>query len=666
MSQPSLQAPQMSVRAVVLSIVLAMILAAANTYLGLFAGLTIASAIPAAVVSMGVLGALGRAGILENNIVSTGASAGCSIASGIIFTLPALVFLGFWKEFDYWWVLAIGGLGGLLGVLFSVPLRRSLVVEQKMSFPEGQAAAEVLRAGENPSQGLKILGGSAAAGGLMKFTAASGLRLIPDTAAAASWWGKGIAYFGTNLSPALLGVGYIVGLNIGAVMLAGGIIAWNIAIPIYSMYFLDGNPDLAKAIAALPPDAAADAAGMIRGQQIRYLGVGAMLIGGVYTLFSIRRSIISGIRSGLAATRANLDATSSQTERDLPMKYVLLGIVAFTLPLAALYYAIVGNLGVAASMTVIMILAGFVFCSVSAYMAGLVGSSNSPVSGITICTILFAALILTLMLGRDAASGPVATIMIGAVVCCAASIAGDNLQDLKAGHMIGASPWRQQVMLGIGAIASALIMAPVLNLLLKAYGMGPATTAHPQSLQAAQATLMESVSRGMFGGHLPWNMVVAGMGIGAVIIVIDEILKAGKSGVRAPVLAAAVGIYLPLELEVPIFVGGLLAYIAERRLSSGVGLLKASKEEVERLTRRGMLFAAGLITGEALVGVLIAIPIVVTGRDDVFALPKSLQFGGWLGLLMLAGLAALMFRVGTSGGKGPAGTPSAEPQPLRR
>ena len=666
MSQPSLQAPQMSVRAVVLSIVLAMILAAANTYLGLFAGLTIASAIPAAVVSMGVLGALGRAGILENNIVSTGASAGCSIASGIIFTLPALVFLGFWKEFDYWWVLAIGGLGGLLGVLFSVPLRRSLVVEQKMSFPEGQAAAEVLRAGENPSQGLKILGGSAAAGGLMKFTAASGLRLIPDTAAAASWWGKGIAYFGTNLSPALLGVGYIVGLNIGAVMLAGGVIAWNIAIPIYSVYFLDGNPDLAKAIAALPPDAAADAAGMIRGQQIRYLGVGAMLIGGVYTLFSIRRSIISGIRSGLAATRANLDAASSQTERDLPMKYVLLGIVAFTLPLAALYYAIVGNLGVAASMTVIMILAGFVFCSVSAYMAGLVGSSNSPVSGITICTILFAALILTLMLGRDAASGPVATIMIGAVVCCAASIAGDNLQDLKAGHMIGASPWRQQVMLGIGAIASALIMAPVLNLLLKAYGMGPATTAHPQSLQAAQATLMESVSRGMFGGHLPWNMVVAGMGIGAVIIVIDEILKAGKSGVRAPVLAAAVGIYLPLELEVPIFVGGLLAYIAERRLSSGVGFLKPSKEEVERLTRRGMLFAAGLITGEALVGVLIAIPIVVTGRDDVFALPKSLQFGGWLGLLMLAGLAALMFRVGTTGGKGPAGTPSAEPQPLRR
>jgi putative OPT family oligopeptide transporter len=428
------------------------------------------------------------------------------------------------------------------------------------------------------------------------------------------------------------------------------------------VYFLDGNPELAKAVAGL---SAGDAAGTIRGAQIRYLGVGAMLIGGIYTLFSIRRSILSGIRSGLAATRVTMDAAVAQTERDLPMKYVLIGIVAFTLPLAALYYAIVGNLGVAAAMTVIMILAGFVFCSVSAYMAGLVGSSNSPVSGITICTILFAALILTLLLGRNASSGPVATIMIGAVVCCAASIAGDNLQDLKAGHMIGASPWRQQVMLGVGAIASALIMAPVLNLLLKAYGMGPATADHPQSLQAAQATLMESVSRGMFGGHLPWSMVIAGMGIGAAIIVVDEILKAGKSGVRTPVLAAAVGIYLPLELEVPIFLGGLLAYIAERRLTAGIGLFKPAPEEIERLTRRGMLFAAGLITGEALVGVLIAIPIVVSGRDDVFALPEFLRFGGWLGLAFLAVLAYAMFRVGTTPPtETPKGTP--DPQPLRR
>lgn len=652
--------PQMSVRAVILAVVLAVILAAANTYLGLFAGLTIASAIPAAVVSMAVLRVLGGGGILENNIVATGASAGCSVASGVIFTIPALIFLGVWQEFDYWWVFAIGGLGGLLGVLFSVPLRRSLIIEQKMSFPEGQAAAEVLRTGENPAQGVKILGGAALGGGLMKFAAASGLRLIPDTAAYATWVGKGIFYAGTNLSPALLGVGYIVGANVGAVMLAGGIIAWNIAIPIYSVYFLDGNPELAAAVQGV---SAADAANIIRAAEIRYMGVGAMLIGGLWTLFSIRKSILSGVRSGLAAARANVGVVVSHTERDLPMNWVLLGIVAFTLPLAALYYAVVGTLGTALAMTVIMILAGFVFCSVSAYMAGLVGSSNSPVSGITICTILFAALVLTLLMGKSAAAGPVATILIGAVVCCAASIAGDNLQDLKAGHMIGASPWRQQVMLGIGAVASALILAPVLNLLLKAYGMGPATAEHPQSLQAPQAGLMESVARGMFGGQLPWDMILSGMAVGAGIIVVDQILKARNTGVRAPVLAAAVGMYLPLELEVPIFIGGLLAWFAERRLTAGIGLLKPSPEDIERLTRRGMLFAAGLITGEALLGVLIAIPIVASGRDDVFALPEALRFGSWLGLILLALLAATMFRIGTRGGA-PQVAETAQP-PLR-
>jgi putative OPT family oligopeptide transporter len=638
-------APQLTARAIILAVVLAMVLAAANTYLGLFAGLTIASAIPAAVVSMAVLRVLGGGGILENNIVSTGASAGASIASGVIFTLPALIFLGAWKEFDYWWVLAIAGLGGLLGLLFSVPLRRSLIVEQQMGFPEGQAAAEVLKAGENPSQGVKVLASAAAAGGLVKLAAASGLRLIPDTAQYATYVGKGIAYFGANLSPALLGVGYIVGLNIGIVMLIGGVIAWNVGIPIYAAYFLDGNPDLAAQVAGL---SALDAAGLIRAEQIRYLGVGAMLIGGVWTLISIRKSILSGIRSGLAATRSNVSTAVAQTERDIPMKFVLVGIVLFTLPLALLYYTIIGQLGVALTMTLIMVVAGFVFCSVSAYLAGLVGSSNNPVSGITICTILFASLVLAMLIGTGNAAGPVAAVMIGAVVCCAACIAGDNLQDLKAGYLIGASPWRQQVMLGIGAISCALIMAPVLNLLLKAYGMGPATPAHPQSLQAAQATLMEAVSRAMFGGQLPWNMVMAGAGVGALIIICDEILKARKANFRTPVLAAAVGIYLPIELSVPIFLGGLLAWLAERTFSAGAvhGVAQAP-ENAERIGRAGMLFAAGLITGEALIGVLLAIPIVATGRDDVLALPAALRFGGWLGIAIVAALAWWLYRTAT-------------------
>jgi len=626
-------APQLTFRAITLSIVLAMILAAANTYLGLFAGMTIASAIPAAVVSMAVLRVLGGGGILENNIVQTGASAGSSIASGVIFTIPALVILGHWSDFQYLWVLAIAGLGGILGVFFSVPLRRALIVDQGLAFPEGKAAAEVLKTGENPAQGVKILGLSALGGGFAKLAAGSGLRLFPDTAAAAGYLGKGIAFMGTNLSPALLGVGYIVGLNIGVLVLIGGMISWNVAIPIYSAFFLDGNPDLAASLAGA---SAADAAGAIWSAQIRYLGVGAMLIGGVWALISIRDSLVSGIRSGLAAARASASATVAHTERDLPMKWILVGTLLFTLPLFVLYQNIVGSLAVSLPMTIIMIVAGFLFCSVSAYMAGLVGSSNNPVSGITICTILFASLVLLMLMGRGAPLGPVAAIMIGAVVCCAACIGGDNLQDLKCGYIVGATPWKQQVMLAIGAASSALVMAPVLNLLLKAYGIGVPTPEHPDPLLAPQATLMASVAKGMFGGHLPWGMISIGALIGAAVIAWDLWLKKRGSSFRAPVLAVAVGIYLPLELSVPIFLGGLIAHLVERRLGGG--------EEAERAGRNGMLFAAGLITGEALMGIIIAIPIVMSGRADVLALPDGLQFGGWLGLAIVGWLALWLYR----------------------
>lgn len=643
-------APQLTVRAVALAIVLAMVLAAANTYLGLFAGLTIASAIPAAVVSMGILRLLGGGGILENTIVSTGASAGSSIAAGVIFTIPALVILEYWSEFRYSWVLAIAGLGGILGVLFSVPLRRSLIVEQNLKFPEGQAAAEVLKTGENPAQGVRILLASSVAGALAKVAAASGLRLIPDTAATSGFVGKAVAFFGTNLSPALLAVGYIVGLNIGVLVLIGGMISWNIAIPIYSAFFLESNAPLAAALACTAENAAecAEAAAYgIWSSQIRYLGVGAMLVGGLWCVISLRSSLLSGVKSGLAATRASgaLAGTIPHTERDLPMKYVLIGIVLFTLPLWALYQVIVGSLAVSLPMTIIMIVAGFLFCSVSAYMAGLVGSSNNPVSGITICTILFAAVVLLGLMGPDATIGPIAAIMIGAVVCCAAAVAGDNLQDLKCGQIVGATPWKQQLMLAIGALSCALVMAPVLNLLLHAYGIGVPTEAHPNPLIAPQATLMASVARGLFGGDLPWTMIAIGGAIGIVIIIVDKILEARGSTFRAPILAVAVGIYLPLELSVPIFLGGLLSHFVNRSLG-----IRAGHAETDPAAQKGMLFSAGMITGEALMGIVIAVPIVLSGRADVLALPASLQFGGWLGLLVLAGLAWALFRTATRRG----------------
>jgi putative OPT family oligopeptide transporter len=633
--------PELTLRAVVLAIILAMILAAANAYLGLFAGMTIASAIPAAVVSMAVLRLLGGGHILENNIVATGASAGTSIATGVIFTMPALLILGYWDDFRYSWVLAIAGLGGLLGVLFSVPLRRSLIVDQGLAFPEGKAAAEVLRTGANPGEGLKLLAGAATIGGLMKLAAGSGLRLIPDTAATASWFNKTLGYFGTNLSPALFGVGYIVGLNIGIVMLAGGVIAWNIAIPIYSTYFLAADPVLSVQLAG---SGAEDAAYAIWSEQVRFLGVGAMLIGGVWTLFALRHSLVSGIRSGLVADRGTANEQVPSTERDLPMRYILVGVVLFVLPLLALYQAIVGQWLVSIPMTVIMIVAGFLFVSVSAYMAGLVGSSNNPVSGLTIATILFAALVLVVLLGRDSPIGAVATIMIGAVVCAAACIGGDNLQDLKCGYILGATPWKQQLMLAIGGVSSALIMAPVLSLLAQAYGIGVPSEAHPNPLLAPQANLMASVAKGIFGGELPWTMIGIGAGIGAAIIILDEALKRSGSKFRTPVLACAVGIYLPIELSVPIFAGGLVAHLVERHFKPG-----DAEGERERVHQKGTLFAAGLITGEALMGIFIAIPIVAIGSAEVLALPDSLHYGGWLGLIMLAAVALLLYRLAVRG-----------------
>ena len=633
--------PQLTFRAVLLAIVLAMILSAANAYLGLFAGLTIATAIPAAVVSMGVLRLLGGGTILENNIVQTGASAGSSIAAGVIFTIPALIILGYWQDFRYSWVLAIAGLGGLLGVLFSVPLRRTMIVEDPLPFPEGKAAAEVLKAGENPGPGLRILALSAGVGALVKLAAASGLRMIPDNWALAGFFGqgRGLAYLGTNLSPALLGVGYIVGLNIGIVVLSGAVLSWHIAIPIYNAFFLAGDTALSAQTAGA---SAADTAFAIWSAKVRYLGVGAMLIGGIWTLFSLRNSLVSGIRSGFAAARKNQGAAVAETDRDLPMKWMLVALVIFVVPLALLYQAIVGQWTVSIPMTLIMIIAGFLFVSVSAYLAGLVGSSNNPVSGITIATILFASVVLVFLLGRDSPIGAVAAIMIGAVVCCAAAVGGDNLQDLKAGYLVGATPWKQQLMLAIGAFSCALIMAPVLNLLAAAYGIGAPTAENPNALAAPQATLMASVARGMFGGQLPWGVIALGAGVGALIIALDEWLKSRRARFRVPVLAAAIGIYLPLELMVPIFLGGLLSHLVQRKHR----ISDEDEDAKDRIHRPGTLFSAGLITGEALMGIAIAVPIVVSSSADVLALPEGWHFNQWVGLAVLAVVGALLYRVG--------------------
>jgi putative OPT family oligopeptide transporter len=415
------------------------------------------------------------------------------------------------------------------------------------------------------------------------------------------------------------------------------LLAYWVFIPIYSTWFQHLDPALAQSLVGL---SAEEAAGAIRGAQVRYIGVGAMLIGGLWTIWSLRASLVAGVRSGL-----NMRAQGAEvphTDRDIPMKLILIGTAVFVLPLFILYTQAVGSWGIGLTMAIIMIVTGFLFCSVAAYMAGIVGSSNSPVSGMTICTMLFAALVLLTMVGRTGNTGPVATILIGAVVCTAASIAGDNLQDLKAGYLIGSTPWRQQVMLAIGAVSSAFLMAPVLNLFNKAYGIGVPAFPGAHALPAPQANLVRAVAEGMFGGKLPWNMIIVGLAVGAILIALDSWLKRSGSRWRTPVLAVAVGIYLPLDVSTPLLAGGLLCEFAQRwHQHRGAGA------NTEKLMQNGMLFAAGMITGESLMGVIIAIPIVIYQNADVMAVPEAFQFSKYIGAIVLAALCAWLYQVAT-------------------
>ena len=544
---PSL--PEITIKAVLLGVVLSVVLAAANAYLGLFAGMTVSASIPAAVVSLGIFRLLRRGSILENNIVQTAASAGESLAAGVIFTLPALVLLGFWKDFSYLWVTLIAGLGGLLGVLFTIPLRRALIVEGKLKFPEGLATAEVLKVGQKGGSGIVHLATATLVGGLFKL-GGSGFRLWKGVEEGARMVGPTVVYFGSNLSPALLSVGYIVGLNIAVLIFIGGVANWLIAIPIFAA-------TTTPQAAAGKELAATDWAWWIWSNKTRYIGVGGMMVGGLWSILQMRGAILSGITSGLRAyRRAREDpAADLRTERDVPMKWVLVLAVAAVVPLFLVYLRFVRQVHVAGSMAVMMLATGFLFSAVAAYMAGVVGSSNNPISGVTIATVSVACALLWL-LGAGEADGPAAAIIIGAVVCCAAAIAGDNMQDLKAGRLVGATPWKQQVMQIVGTVSAALVLAPVLSLLLRAYGFEGHSTAKAAPLPAPQANLMASVARSFFTGNLPWLFVAIGACVAAGVIALDRVLQVRRSGFRTPVLAVAIGFYLPVEMSVPIFAAG--------------------------------------------------------------------------------------------------------------
>lgn len=607
--------PEITAKAVVLGVALSMVLAGANAYLGLLAGMTVSASIPAAVISMAVLRMSRRSNVLENNIVQTAASSGESLAAGVIFTLPALLILGAWAKFDYGQTTLIAGLGGLLGTLFTIPLRRALIVEANLAFPEGVATAAVLRVGEKAGGGVLHLALGGALGAVFKL-GETGLNLWTGSVEAAVRVGRSVFCLATGLAPALVGVGYIVGFNIAVLVFLGGAANWFVAIPIVAA--------MGEAGKEMEPSALAWS---LWKTQTRYIGVGAMIVGGLWAIVRMWPSLVRGIRAGLAAYRhAHGGGHTPRTERDTPMQWVGIALAISVIPLFALFRHLTGSTPIAAVLAVVMLLAGFLFSAVASYMAGLVGSSNNPISGVTIATILTTALLL-LALGGGGAAGPPAAILVGAVVCCAAAIGGDVLQDLKTGQLVGATPWKQQVMEAVGVVAAALVLAPVLSLLLAAYGIGEATATHPNPLRAPQATLMASVARGVFERGLPWGMAAIGAAGAIALAALDLALERRGSRFRTPVLAVAVGVYLPLELGAAIFLGGLVAWAAGRRQNPAG-------------QHRGVLLAAGLITGEALLGILLAIPIAIRAGENPLALRDSPL--AWPGVpLALAVLLAL-------------------------
>ncbi len=628
--------PETTIKAFILGALLSVILAGANAYLGLFAGMTVSASIPAAVLSMAILKIFKNSNILENNIVQTAASAGESLAAGMIFTFPALILMGYWSEFNYLETALIALCGGVLGVLFTIPLRSALIVGQDLKFPEGVATAEVLKTGESAGDSVKYLIWGALIGAGVKFIEA-GFKLWHGVAEAATFAGNKVyAYVGANMSPALIAVGYIVGFHIASLVFVGGVISWWIAIPLYLAY--NGAPEGVTDASAIGIQ--------IWSEQIRYLGVGAMVVGGLWALISLKSAIGLALKSGLDALKDGSRKMSEvlRTERDTPMSWVIIAIGAMVVPVFIIYLREIQHIPITALMAILMMIAGFLFAAVAGYMAGLVGSSNNPISGVTIATILTSALILLALMGSDAQQGPVAAIMIGAVVCCAAAIAGDNMQDLKAGHLLGATPFRQQIMQMVGVTAAALTLPLVLQLLNTAYGFGPPTDAQPDALAAPQATLMASVASGVFDGNLPWTMVYIGAAIGVLIIILDKIQER-RGSFRLPVLAIAVGLYLPFELDSAIWIGGVIALLVsmyQKRKRSTVDTPFETAKQASDQT--GLLFASGLITGEALIGIILAIPVAITGSTSVFALVEE-PLGSLPGVLVVGGVCILLYRL---------------------
>ena len=589
--------PELTLRAVLLGLVLSVVMGAANVYLGLKVGMTVSASIPAAVLAMLVLRTLMRDGtILEANQAQTAASAGESLAAGIIFTMPALVLIGVWQRFDVIMTTLIAFTGGLLGVLLMIPMRRVFVVPKNptLKFPEGVACAAVLRAGEQTEasgQGTRdaraVMQG-AAFGFIVKLLI-SFVGLLKGTLEGALVLGQRIFYLGGDISVALLGVGLIVQLNIAALVFLGGALGWLVALPL-----LGAAPELL--------DNPVEGAYTIWSSQVRYIGVGAMVVGGIATIVQVRHGLLQAVqtlfgRQGIPATaqpQADWRERDETAGRDISLSSIVVLTLVCVVLIGCVYYGLTQRAGVSLITTLIMLVMAFFFTAVASYIVGLVGNSNSPVSGMTITAVLFTGGLL-LLFGFSGTTGMLATLGVAAIVCCTACTAGDVCNDLKTGQLVGATPWRQQIMQIAGVAVAALVMAPVLQLL---HDNTPGGIGGKE-LAAPQAQLFASLARGFFGqGELPWSLVALGAGLGVGVLCIDRMLAQRQASFRAHLMPIAVGMYLPFGLSVPILIGGILSFLITQRVRQG-----APEPEVQP----GILLASGAIAGEALMGVGIAL-----------------------------------------------------------
>lgn len=662
---------ELTLRGMILGALITVIFTASNVYLGLKVGLTFASSIPAAVISMAVLKCFSGSNILENNMVQTQASAAGTLSS-IIFVLPGLLMIGYWQGFPFWQTTLICAAGGILGVIFTVPLRHVLVVKSTLPYPEGIAAAEILKAGdhnqpqenddETPQSGVKQIVTGSIISGIFSFLA-GGLRVISESAS--GWFKVGNAIFQVPMgfSLALLGAGWLVGIAGGIAVLLGIFFSWGIAVPIISSQ------------SPMPVDAdMITFAKAIWTSKVKFIGAGAIAVAAIWTLITLFKPMLEGMKLSFQALSGKNQQNQllERTNQDLSPKTMLLIIFATVIILLATFYSFVANAPISTGLACILVvcatfmafLIGFLVAAASGYMAGLIGSSSSPISSIGIVSIVIISMIF-MAIGQSngvfSVSGgnqfmTALALFTAAVVMAIATISNDNLQDLKTGYLVQATPWRQQVALIIGCIVGAVVISPVLELLYNAYGFAGAMPREgmdvSNALSAPQATLMTTIATGIFSHNLNWDYIWIGVGLGVGLIILDLVVKRLRPGWSVPPLAVGMGIYLPASINMPIFVGTVLSFFCMRHIKKRYSDQNERERELKAVDRRGTLLAAGLIVGESIVGVVLAMVIVgsiALGEGDS---PLAMNLTNWdktgelLGLgLFIASILILLRKI---------------------